>query len=117
VNYGVVKKITFMDMVMGLGLILMVVGLGIKMRGAEVVTTENKFIKVEKTDKPIAVIININTASITELDALPSIGPVTAQKIIDYRNRYGLFKSKEGIKNVSGIGEKTYEKIKDKIEI
>ena len=48
---------------------------------------------------------------------LPAIGPVTAQKIIDYRNVRGVFKSKEEIMEVSGIGVKTYEKIKDKIKI
>ncbi|WP_322786105.1 helix-hairpin-helix domain-containing protein [Caldanaerobius polysaccharolyticus] len=59
--------------------------------------------------------ININTASLQELDTLPGIGPVIAQRIIDYRNQNGPFKSIEEIKNVSRIGDKLYEQIKDKI--
>lgn len=59
--------------------------------------------------------ININTADISELEILPGIGPATAQKIIDYRNENGRFKSIEEIKNVSGIGDKKFEQIKDKI--
>jgi competence protein ComEA len=61
--------------------------------------------------------ININTASLSELDTLPGIGPTTAQKIIDYRTQNGPFKSIEDIKNVSGIGEKKFEQIKDKIKV
>lgn len=61
--------------------------------------------------------ININTASLQELDSLPGIGPVTAQRIIDYRNQNGPFKSIEEIKNVSRIGDKIFEQIKDKITI
>lgn len=61
--------------------------------------------------------ININTASLQELDSLPGIGPVTAQRIIDYRNKNGPFKSIDEIKNVNRIGDKIFEQIKDKITI
>lgn len=61
--------------------------------------------------------ININTASIKELDQIPGVGPSTAQKIIDYRNSKSPFKKIEDIKNVSGIGEKKYENIKNYITI
>ncbi|MDI3480459.1 MAG: competence protein ComEA [Tepidanaerobacteraceae bacterium] len=61
--------------------------------------------------------ININTAGITELDTLPGIGPTTAQKIIDYRTQNGPFESIDEIKNVSGIGEKKFDQIKDKIKV
>ena len=61
--------------------------------------------------------ININTASATELDALPGIGTVYAQRIIDYRNQHGGFKTIEEIKNVKGIGDVTFGKLKDKITV
>ncbi len=60
--------------------------------------------------------VNINTATVEELDEkLNGIGPTTAKKIIDYRTKIGKFSDIEEIKNVSGIGEKTFEKFKDMI--
>lgn len=61
--------------------------------------------------------ININTADVTLLQQLTGVGPVTAQKIVDYREQNGRFQSIEDIKNVSGIGDKTFEKMKDDITI
>ncbi len=61
--------------------------------------------------------ININTATQAELETLPGIGPSFAQRIIDYRNQNSGFKSVEEIQAVSGIGEKTFEKIKNQISI
>lgn len=60
-------------------------------------------------------IININTASQTELETLTGIGPSTALKIINYRNENGKFNSIEDIKNVSGIGETKFEGFKNEI--
>ena len=59
--------------------------------------------------------ININTATQTELEALPGIGPSTSLKIVNYRKENGKFTSIEEIKEVSGIGEAKYENIKDLI--
>ena len=61
--------------------------------------------------------ININTATLEELDTLYGIGPVLAQAIIDYRNEYGAFQKVEDLLHVSGIGEKTLEKIIDQITV
>ena len=59
--------------------------------------------------------VNINTATQTELETLPGIGPSIALKIIKYRQENGKFTSIEEIKNVSGIGDSKYEEIKDYI--
>ena len=59
--------------------------------------------------------VNINTAKQTELETLPGIGPSTAQKIIDYRTKNGLFETIEDIQNVKGIGDGKFEEIKDNI--
>lgn len=61
--------------------------------------------------------IDINTATLEELDKIPGIGPVTAQKIIDYREKNGPFKTIQDLKKVGRIGDKTLEKIKDKIVV
>jgi len=59
--------------------------------------------------------ININTANANLLQSLPGIGPVLSERIIEYRNQNGLFGVIDDIKDVSGIGEKKYEGIKDLI--
>ena len=66
---------------------------------------------------PEAEKININTASYDELLEITGVGPVIAQKIIDYRNENGLFQQIEDIKNVKGIGDVTFEKMKDEITV
>ena len=62
-------------------------------------------------------LININKASIQELDTLPGIGEATANKIVNYREEKGKFNSIEEIKNVNGIGDKKYEELKTLISI
>jgi len=61
--------------------------------------------------------ININTASQGKLEELSGIGPSKADSIIDYRNDNGPFKNVDELLNVSGIGDKTLEKIKDDIVV
>lgn len=61
--------------------------------------------------------VNINIASMEELDKLPGVGPVTAQKILDYREKNGEFNSIEDLKNIQGIGDKTLDKFRDNIDI
>ena len=62
-------------------------------------------------------LININTATIETLDALPGIGPSTAQKIIDHREENGLFTMIEDIMDVSGIGEAKFGQIEALITV
>ena len=62
-------------------------------------------------------LININTASEAELQKIPGVGPVTAGKIIAYRTQNGRFRRKEDLKNVSGIGEKTFGKMESMITV
>ena len=61
--------------------------------------------------------ININTASVEELQTLKGIGPATAKSIILYREEYGAFSAIEEIMNVKRIGEKTFAKIKECITV
>ncbi len=62
-------------------------------------------------------LININTASLEELDSLPGIGPTTAQRIIDYRDTNGPFTTIDEIMDVSGVGPSTFDEIKDLITV
>ena len=62
-------------------------------------------------------LVDINTAGRDELMGLTGIGATRAEAIIAYRDEHGSFSSTEDIKNVSGIGESTFEKIKDKITV
>jgi len=61
--------------------------------------------------------ININSASAEELDTLPGIGPARAADIIAYREGNGGFKNIEEIKNIKGIGDKSFEDLKDLITV
>lgn len=65
----------------------------------------------------ISSIVNINTATQTELETLPGIGPSTALKIINYRKENGKFSSIEDLKNVNGIGDNKFEALKKYITV
>ncbi|WP_237438538.1 helix-hairpin-helix domain-containing protein [Guptibacillus hwajinpoensis] len=62
-------------------------------------------------------LISINTADLIELQELPGIGPAKAEAIIQYREENGPFSASEDLQNISGIGEKTFEKLKDLITV
>lgn len=61
--------------------------------------------------------VNLNTATLEELDALPGVGPSTAKNIIAYREAHGGFAAPEEIMNVKRIGEKTFDKLKEFIKV
>jgi competence protein ComEA len=61
--------------------------------------------------------ININTATKTQLMQIRGIGPVTAERIIEYRESEGIIKSIQELTNIKGIGIKTVEKIKNEVTI
>jgi competence protein ComEA len=61
--------------------------------------------------------ININTATIAELDTLPGIGPAIAQRIIEYRAQNGAFQKIEDLKKVRGIGDALFDQIKDLVTV
>ena len=61
--------------------------------------------------------VNINKADQSELETLPGIGPSKSMAIIEYRNTNGPYQTIEDIQSVSGFGEKTFEKLKDKISV
>jgi len=62
-------------------------------------------------------LININTATLEELDSLPGVGPTIAQRIIDYRNENGPFSTIEEIMDVSGVGPATFDEIENMITV
>ncbi|MCH4005770.1 MAG: helix-hairpin-helix domain-containing protein [Eubacterium sp.] len=62
-------------------------------------------------------LVNINQADLLQLQKINGVGPVTAEAIKAYREEHGLFQKKEDLKKVRGIGDKTFEKIKDQITL
>ena len=56
--------------------------------------------------------LNLNSASVAQLEALPGIGRATAERIVEYRQKNGGFKKAEDLMNVRGIGEKSFLKLK-----
>jgi competence protein ComEA len=62
-------------------------------------------------------LVNLNTATLDQLESLPGIGPSLGQRILDYRQEHGPFRSVEDLLNVSGIGEKRLEDLRSKVSV
>jgi competence protein ComEA len=78
-------------------------------------------VSIQAQDKPgsakVASTVNLNTATVAELETLPGIGRSTAERIVEYRQKNGGFKKIEELMNVRGIGEKSFLKLKPMIVI
>lgn len=68
-------------------------------------------------DNPAGGKVNLNTASLAELDTLPGIGPALAQRIIDYRTAHGGFRSVDDLRRVEGIGDAKFAQLKDRVTV
>jgi competence protein ComEA len=82
--------------------------------------TDGQQIDVPGAAEPIHVTVgrvNINTATVDDLDQLPGIGPTTAKAIVDYRLQHGPFQVIQDIQNVPGVGPATFELIQDYINV
>jgi comEA protein len=69
------------------------------------------------TKAPFTGTVNINTASVTDLQALPGVGAKTAALIVEYREKNGPFKKVEELMNIRGIGEKNFLKLKPQVTV
>jgi competence protein ComEA len=69
------------------------------------------------TGTAVPTTVNVNTASATELEALPGVGEVIAQRIVDYRTQNGPFATVDDLLDVSGIGESTLESMRDQVTV
>ena len=83
--------------------------------------TVNAQTGVPKTAKATATApaapVNLNTATVAQLDALPGIGKATADRIVEYRQKNGGFKKAEELMNVRGVGEKNFLKLKTMVTV
>ena len=66
---------------------------------------------------PAGGVIDLNSADATALDGLPGVGPVLAERIIEWRTEHGRFTSVDELGEVSGIGEKLLDRLRDKVQV
>lgn len=79
--------------------------------------TDSQTPAVSPSESEVSGKININTATADRLASLPGIGPVLADSIVTYREKNGRFRKPEDLMNVSGIGQKRFDSIKDHITV
>ena len=77
----------------------------------------NQNIAIQKYDTEKPLLISLNRADKTELEKLPGVGPITAERIIAYRIENGSFQSIEELTKVKGVGEKTFQKLEPYLKL
>lgn len=85
--------------------------------GAYEIELPSKGIEHNETGNSTLGKVDLNTASLDELDALPGIGPVTAQAIIDFRLQHGGFRRVDELLEVKGVGEALYALVKSRVTV
>ena len=93
--------------------VLLVLGMGMATTAAQESARKN----TESSSAPASAPINLNTASVAQLETLPGIGRSTAERILEYRQKNGSFKKIEDLMNVRGVGEKSFLKLKPLITV
>jgi comEA protein len=74
-------------------------------------------VMAQKSNPPVTEKVNLNSATTEQLQTIPGIGPATAKNIVEYRTKSGKFSRIEDVINVKGIGEKKFQKIKDRLAV
>ncbi len=87
----------------------LILGLALALAPTAVLAQKSKSTQTEK--------VNINTATTEQLQTLPGVGPALAKAIIDHRAKNGKFNKVEELLNVKGIGEKKFQKMKDRLVV
>jgi competence protein ComEA len=83
--------------------------LGLMLTPVSALAQKGKAVSTEK--------VNLNTASVEQLQTLPGVGPAMANKILEHRSKIGKFTKIEELLNVKGIGEKKFQKMKDRLVV
>lgn len=94
-------------------MVLLVLGLGVAAEAAQ--NTPRRGTPAAKASSSAPV--NLNTATVAQLETLPGIGKSTAERILEYREKSGGFKKVEDLMNVRGIGEKSFLKLKPLVTV
>jgi competence protein ComEA len=98
-------------------IVLLIMGLASAAAAQTTAASKAPKAKPSKTVVGLAAPVNLNTATVAQLDALPGVGTSTAQRIVEYRQKNGSFKKIEELMNVKGIGEKSFLKLKPLITV
>jgi competence protein ComEA len=94
-------------------MVLVILGLGVATQATQEAPRRATPAAKAATSGPL----NLNTATVAQLEALPGIGKSTAERILEYREKSGGFKKIEDLMNVRGIGEKSFLKLKSLITV